>query len=60
MEQKSKVLKFEGCNFFRQRLVLSTLASKPVRITAIRENSEEPGLKGECRCGYNLEQLVLL
>lgn len=39
-------LNFEGCNYFRQRLVLSTLSSKPVRITKIREHSNEPGLRG--------------
>ncbi len=42
-----KVLSFEGCNFFRQRLVLSTLSSRPIKITKIREDSDEPGLKGK-------------
>lgn len=40
-------IQFEGCNYFRQRLVLSTLSSRPVRITKIREDSEEPGVKGK-------------
>ncbi len=40
-------LKFEGCNFFRLRLVLSTLSNKPVRISKIREDSDEPGVKGK-------------
>lgn len=44
---KPKVLTYEGCNFFRQRLVLATLSSRPVRITNIRANTEEPGLRGK-------------
>ncbi|KAH6942290.1 hypothetical protein HPB50_003169 [Hyalomma asiaticum] len=36
---------YSGCNFFRQRLVLSTLSSKPVEIKNIRHKEEEPGLK---------------
>lgn len=42
----SKPLTYEGCNFFRQRLVLATLSSRPVRINGIRVDSDEPGLKG--------------
>ena len=42
------VVHFEGCNFLRQRLVLATLSGRPVRIRGIREDSAEPGLKGEC------------
>ena len=41
------VLLFEGCNFLRQRLVLSTLSGRSVRIIHIREDSDEPGLNGE-------------
>ena len=43
----TKVLKYEGCNFFRQRLVLATLSSRPVQIREIRSNDDEPGLKGK-------------
>lgn len=46
---ESRVLTYEGCNFFRQRLVLATLSSRPVRITKIREDAEEPGLRGMCK-----------
>lgn len=46
-----KVLEFEGCNYFRQRLVLSTLTSKPVRITKIREGTDQPGIK-EFEAGF--------
>lgn len=38
-------LSFEGCNFLRQRLVLATLSVKSVRITNIRANEDDPGLK---------------
>ncbi|CAG0881656.1 unnamed protein product, partial [Cyprideis torosa] len=38
------MLTFEGCNHFRQRLVLATLTGKPIRIRDIRSNSDEPGL----------------
>lgn len=40
----SKVKIFEGCNFFRQRLVLATLSGTPIRITKIRCEDDEPGL----------------
>jgi len=42
----TRVLTYEGCNFLRQRLVLATLSSRPVRITKLREDADEPGLKG--------------
>ena len=47
MRMDVSLLKFEGCNFFRQRLVLATLSSRPIKITSIREDAEEPGLKGK-------------
>ena len=40
----SKIKNFEGCNFFRQRLVLATLSGTPIRITKIRYDDDEPGL----------------
>ncbi|XP_042219345.1 RNA 3'-terminal phosphate cyclase-like protein [Homarus americanus] len=39
------ILTYEGCNFFRQKLILATLSGKPVRVKNIRVTSEEPGLK---------------
>ncbi|CAB4040656.1 RNA 3 -terminal phosphate cyclase, partial [Paramuricea clavata] len=39
-------LTYEGCNFYRQRLVLSTLSGKSVRIKNIRSFDDDPGLKG--------------
>ena len=37
-------LQYKGTANFRARLVLATLASRPVRIRAIREDDEAPGL----------------
>ncbi|XP_043257625.1 RNA 3'-terminal phosphate cyclase-like protein isoform X1 [Colletes gigas] len=42
---KNKVLTYEGCNYLRYRLLLSTLSGKPVRITDIRIKDDDPGLK---------------
>lgn len=39
-------LTYRGSNFLKQRLLLSTLSGKPVRITDIRSLDEEPGLRG--------------
>ncbi|XP_066916012.1 RNA 3'-terminal phosphate cyclase-like protein [Clytia hemisphaerica] len=36
---------FEGCNFFRQRIVLSALSGIPVQIVDIRKFEDEPGIK---------------
>lgn len=41
----SRLLRFRGHAYFRQRLVLATLASRPVRIDQIRPDDEEPGLR---------------
>jgi RNA 3'-terminal phosphate cyclase-like protein len=38
------MLKFEGENYFRQRLIMSILSGKSVRITDIRTNNESTGL----------------
>ncbi|XP_077078901.1 RNA 3'-terminal phosphate cyclase-like protein [Siphateles boraxobius] len=38
-------MEFEGCNFFRQRLVLSTLSGKRVKIRNIRSKDDNPGLR---------------
>ena len=39
-------LQFDGCAFFRQRLVLSTLSFQPIKIKNIRIQENEPGLRG--------------
>ena len=38
-------LVYEGSNFLRQRLILSTLSGRPVKIKKIRHKNEHPGLK---------------
>ncbi|KAL7639125.1 UNVERIFIED_CONTAM: hypothetical protein RMT77_010659 [Armadillidium vulgare] len=45
MTDNSQVLCYKGCNFFRQRLILSCLSGKAVKIVNIRSKDEEPGLK---------------
>ncbi|KAJ3662719.1 hypothetical protein Zmor_007052 [Zophobas morio] len=42
---KGNVLCYKGSNFFRQRLVLSVLSGKPIRISYIRAFEDEPGIK---------------
>lgn len=40
-------LNYEGCNYFRMRVLLSTLSGKSIRISQIRPEDDDPGLKGE-------------
>ena len=37
-------LVYEGCNYLRQRLILSTLSGKTIKIKKIRDKDEYPGL----------------
>lgn len=41
----TSILRYEGHNFFRQRLILATLSNKIVRIDKIRSDEDHPGLK---------------
>ncbi|KAI8812422.1 RNA 3'-terminal phosphate cyclase/enolpyruvate transferase [Cladochytrium replicatum] len=41
----AKIMRFEGHNHFRQRLILATLSGKPIRIDKIRSEEEEMGLR---------------
>lgn len=41
----SDQLRFEGCNFMRQRLVYSILSGRPIVISNIRSSDDEPGIK---------------
>lgn len=55
-------LVYDGCNFFRQRLVLSTLSGKRVKIKNIRSKNDDPGLRGELQldsaCGVAVSSLA--
>ncbi|KAJ6638461.1 putative RNA 3'-terminal phosphate cyclase-like protein [Pseudolycoriella hygida] len=43
---ENNLLTYRGSNFLKQRLVLSTLSGKAVRITDIRSSDTDPGLRG--------------
>lgn len=43
---ENNLLTYSGSNFMKQRLILSTLSGKPVRIIDIRNLDQEPGLRG--------------
>uniref|UniRef100_A0A8C7WYI1 RNA 3'-terminal phosphate cyclase-like protein n=1 Tax=Oryzias sinensis TaxID=183150 RepID=A0A8C7WYI1_9TELE len=45
IQMANQGLSYEGCNFLRQRLVLSTLSGKRVRIKNIRSKEDDPGLR---------------
>ncbi|XP_015262951.1 PREDICTED: RNA 3'-terminal phosphate cyclase-like protein [Gekko japonicus] len=45
MASHSHSLNYVGCNFLRQRLVLSTLSGRPVKIRKIRAKDDNPGLR---------------
>ena len=47
MSNNSKLLKFEGHNYLRQRLILATLSGRPVRIDKIRSDDHDPGIRGK-------------
>ncbi len=38
-------LQYKGCSHFRQRIVCATLSGRPLLITQIRADDEEPGLR---------------
>lgn len=40
------MLEFSGPELFRQRIILSCISGKPVKISHIRSTEENPGLKG--------------
>lgn len=50
---KLNALSYRGCNYMKYRLLLSTLSGKPVTITNIRLNADEPGAKGKAYIIYN-------
>nr|KAF6434345.1 RNA terminal phosphate cyclase like 1 [Molossus molossus] len=46
MATQAHSLSYAGCNFLRQRLILSTLSGRPVKIRKIRARDDNPGLQG--------------
>ena len=44
MPSHSSALKYKGAGFFRQRLILSTLSGRPLKISQIRSYDDDPGL----------------
>ena len=40
------VLNYEGCNFFKQRIILATLSGKSVKFSKIRQSDINPGFAG--------------
>ncbi|XP_031462024.1 RNA 3'-terminal phosphate cyclase-like protein [Phasianus colchicus] len=50
----AQCLSFAGCNFLRQRLVLSTLSGRPLKIRKIRAKEEDPGLRDFEACFIRL------
>ncbi|KAM6033769.1 RNA 3'-terminal phosphate cyclase-like protein [Chlamydotis macqueenii] len=45
MASEAQCLRYAGCNFLRQRLVLATLSGRPLKIRKIRAKEEDPGLR---------------
>ena len=52
------MLKFEGSQHFRQRLVCSTLSGRPIRIDRIRARDQNPGLREFEACLLRLLEKV--
>ena len=42
---RERFKEYNGCNYLRQRLILSILTSKPVRLLKIRYRDDNPGLR---------------
>src|SRR6218665_799580 len=42
-----QVLKYDGCNFFRQRIILSIISGKSIKIRKIRLMQQSPGIQGK-------------
>lgn len=58
MAQPTTVVNFTGHKHFRNRLILSILSGKTVRITKIRPEDNNPGLRG-ARLFFLQEYIVL-
>jgi len=42
---RERFKEYTGSNFLRQRLVLSALSAKPIRVTKIRHRDDDPGIR---------------
>lgn len=42
---ENDVIKYKGSNYFRQRLLLSTLSGRAIKIEDIRSTNDDPGLR---------------
>lgn len=47
MAHSGSLIQFSGHQYLRNRLVLSILSGKPVRVDKIRSEDKNPGLRGE-------------
>lgn len=54
MAQPNALIHFSGHQHLRNRLVLSILSGKHVRIDKIRSEDKDPGLRGVFSCGTSL------
>lgn len=52
------MLRFEGSTQLRQRLICSTLSSRPIRIDRIREHDQNPGLRDFEACLLRLLEKI--
>lgn len=52
------MLRFKGSQQFRQRLVLSTLTGRPIRIDDIRVRDQDPGLHDHEACLLRLIEKI--
>jgi RNA 3'-terminal phosphate cyclase-like protein len=50
-----KPLVFQGHEFLRQRLLLSILSGRSIKIEKVRSDRAEPGLKGMCMLNANFQ-----
>lgn len=56
----NSLLRFSGHENLRNRVVLSIISGKPVRIDNIRSDDKEPGLRGKIHFGTRMSGIGLL
>jgi RNA 3'-terminal phosphate cyclase-like protein len=60
MAHSGSLIHFSGHQYLRNRLVLSILSGKPVRVDKIRSEDKNPGLRGELLNRCTPEILTIL